>query len=85
MLRHAACARAWGAWMTGEACWGMLQAPACCGMLQAPGRGARGALMAGLVLQKKRRETTNRLLLRLFVFEVPCWLDLTCLMRFIVF
>ena len=68
MLRHAASAHAWGARVTGDACWGMLQAPA---------RGARGALMTGLLPHKK--ETKNRLLLRLFVFEVPC------LMCFIVF
>ena len=45
MLRHAACAHAWGARVTGDACWGMLQAPA---------RGARGALMTGLLPQKNR-------------------------------
>ena len=54
MLRRAACAHTRGARVTGDACWGMLQAPA---------RGARGALMTGLLPQKI--ETTNRLLLRL--------------------
>jgi len=44
MLRHAACAHAWGARVAGDACWGMLQAPA---------RGARGALVTGLLPQKK--------------------------------
>ena len=48
---------------------------------QAPARGARGALMTGLLPQKK--ETKNRLLLLLRLLrlwcEVPCWLDLTCL------
>ena len=43
MLPHAACAHACGARVAGDACWGMLQAPA---------RGARGALMTGLLPHK---------------------------------
>ena len=46
MLRRAARAHAWGVRVTGDACWGMLQAPA---------RGVRDALMAGLLPQNKKK------------------------------